>query len=121
MEKVDQLFFSKIKFLGEQDGVPERKLKTRLADLFSSISSVTGAYLVRIDYGNPDEFNVALCLLIEAGPFHDITGKINRVFADMFRTDEHLDVLFLTEEREIALSKVCRPFYKKTGINPSVT
>lgn len=113
MEKVDHLFPSKIKFLCEQDGVPERKLKARLADLFSSISSVNRAYLVRIDYGNSDEFNVALCIRIEPELFDDIDIKINKVFADMFKTDEHLDLLFLTENREIALSKVCRPFYQK--------
>ena len=113
MEKVDHFFASKIKFLGEQDGVPERKLKARLADLFSSISSVTRAYLVRIDYGGPEEFNVALCIRIEAELFDDIDMKINKVFADIFRTDEHLDILLLTENREIALSKVCRPFYQK--------
>jgi hypothetical protein len=114
MKNYEQISPNEIKFLGEQDGVPERKLKTHLTGLFLSFSSVTRAYLVRISYGNPAEFNVALCIRAESEPPCDITDEINRIYADMFRTDEHLDVLFLNEKREFALSKVCTPFFKKS-------
>ncbi len=111
MKKVDHLLTSKIKFIGEQDGVPERKLKAQLVELFSGYGSVIRAYLVRVDYGNPNEFNVALCIRTELEPSCDFNEAINENFANMFLTNEHLDVLFLTEELEKALIKVCRPFF----------
>ncbi len=113
MKKVEQLFSSEIKFLGEQDGVPERKLKTHLAELLSGFDSVIRAYLVRIDYGNPNEFNVALCLRTEVEPSCDLSDAIDEIFANMFRIHEHIDVLFLTEERETAVSEVCPPFFRR--------
>lgn len=119
MKREEQLFPSKLTFLGEQDGISERKLKTRLADFFSELSYVLRAYLVRVDYGNPNEFNVALCIRAEKKSLPEINNGINMIFSELFRTDEHLDVLFLTEEKEVALSKVCPSFFKKElDVNP---
>ena len=118
MKKVEQFFPPEIKFLGQQDGVPERKLKTHLAELFSSLDYVIRAYLVRVDYSDSNEINVALCIRTKADSSHNLSEAINEIFANMFRTNEHLDVLYLTKEREIALSKVCPPFFTKPYGSP---
>lgn len=118
MKKVGQFIPSEIKFLGEQDGVPERKLKTHLAELFSGMDYVIRAYLVRVDYNDSNEFDVALCIRTEEDSSHNLSDAINEIFANMFRTDEHLDVLYLTEEREIDLSTVCPPFFTKPKGSP---
>lgn len=51
-------------FVGEQDGAPERDLKSRLISYFQTEPQVTVAYLVRVRYGT-EETKVALCLVAE--------------------------------------------------------
>jgi hypothetical protein len=114
MKKVEQLFPISIKFLGEQDGIPEKNLKSQLVEIFGGLDYVIRAYLVRVVYNDSNEVNVALCIRTEKDASHSLSNAINQVFYRMFRTNEHLDVLYLTEERETTLSKVCTPFYIKT-------
>ena len=113
MKRDGQFTPSEIRFLGEQDGVPERKLKTLLTELFRGIDCVIRAYLVRVDYHDSNEFDVALCIRTEEDPSHNLSDGIDAIFSDMFRTGEHLDVLYLTEEREIELAMICPPFFTK--------
>jgi hypothetical protein len=59
----EELTVSVIRFLGEQDGPPERELKSRLADLFRDCAAVQRAYLSQVDYANGSGRHVALCIL----------------------------------------------------------
>jgi len=101
-----------MRFLGEQDGPPERELKTALIDFFRSNSSVHAAFLVRAAYGEAGTVNVVLCLRTQSGDDPKLAGRIGRVFASMFGSHEHLDILFLDDEREGAVRKVASPFYE---------
>ena len=94
--------------------MPERELKGRLARLFKEHGGAIRGYLAQVDYGNPDEFNVVLCLRLIDQPKPEFMSEISRVFSDMFRSAEHLDVLLLGETQEVELSAVCRPFFDST-------
>src|SRR6188768_1501283 len=87
-----------IHFLREHDGAAERLLKDALTALFRSSETVKRAYLAQVDYGDPNVFEVALCLRAEESA--SLVAAIGKIFAKIFSSYEHLDTLFLTEARE---------------------
>src|SRR5690348_14077066 len=85
---------SELRFLGEQDGLPERELKFRLAQLFTSSQSVITAYLARVVY--PIESHaVALCLRSKFGAELRLIEEVGTIFSSTFATHAHLDIIFL--------------------------
>src|SRR5688500_13564542 len=58
----EEFVASNIRFVGEQDGPPERTLKTHLVELFSTEPALVRAYLARVQYGAEPGSEVALCL-----------------------------------------------------------
>jgi len=111
MGKSEKLRVQKVEFLGEQDGVPEQKLKALLTPLLKRNESVVRTYLVRVSYDNLYEFNVALCVRTEVDIEPELMSEINRIFAETFRVSEHLDVIFLNGETEKRVASVANPFY----------
>lgn len=103
---------TELRFLGEQDGPPERELKFRLAQLFHSNKNVTTAYLARVSYG-PESFAVALCLRARSGADRGLVEKVGKIFASMFGGHEHLDIIFVDEVQEAELASICTPFFPK--------
>lgn len=101
----------RISFLCEQIGKPEQELKHYLLDLFKKNKEVIRAYLVRVKYDSKNDFNVVLCLKMTSKPSENLEEGISNIFAGMFRTDEHLDTLFLSSEEEARLRSICQPFY----------
>lgn len=101
----------KVNFLSEQDGTPERELKTRLSRAFEATPGIWRGYLAQIDYGDPSQQNVALCLIAAPGLEKDIVEQVGSVFRSLFNEEEHLDILFPSPQQEAELSLVCRPFY----------
>src|SRR5262245_54917811 len=100
-----------IQFLGEQDGPPERLLKTQLAEFFRSESGVERAYLARTDYGDAGGTHVALCIKTSSRDHRPLAQKSGDIFARVFGSHEHLDTIFVSLDQESDLRKVCRPFY----------
>ncbi len=100
-----------IRFLGEQDGPPERELKDKLKDLFQLDQSVNAAYLAKVIYGEESPVIVALCLKIRFKTDSGLVKKVGRIFASMFGQHEHMDILFLSDDQESELAKVCPPFF----------
>lgn len=98
-----------VRFLREQDGNPERLLKSRLLESFKQCAGVLHAYLAQISSG--DQLGVALCLKTAHGPDPNLVREIGAVFAGIFGGHQHLDILFLNETQESALRRVCAPFY----------
>ena len=116
--KPEEFRVTEIRFLGEQDGPPERLLKDQFVQFFRSDPHVVRAYLARIDFGEGTRASVALGLRAEAGSESRIGERIGAIFASIFRSEEHLDHIFLTDDQELQLSNVCNPFYatgKRTG------
>jgi hypothetical protein len=110
----ETLWVPSLSFLGEQDGPPERELKAQFCQLLQNRACVQHAYLARVDYGNPGEYHVALCLRMTISDDAKLKKAIGEVFAQKFGRHEHLDVIFVREDQEDDLSKVCRPFYVAT-------
>lgn len=54
-----------VRFLGEQDGKPERLLKGRLAESFKQRGEVQRVYLARVISG--DQVGIALCIKARHG------------------------------------------------------
>ena len=102
---------AQLRFCGEQDGPPERDLKERLVRFSRRDSSVEAAYLAQVVYGDQSPMNVALCLRTKFGADHGLAEKIGRIFGSIFGPREHLDIIFLDDEQEIELAKVCLPFF----------
>ncbi len=100
-----------IEFFGEQVGPVEDDLKARFCAVFTRRTAVQSAYLARVSYGEPAGFSVALCLRSSAGIDHDLQKCIGEIFAETFRAEEHLDILFMREDQEVEIKKVCSAFY----------
>lgn len=103
-----------IRFIGEQDGIPERTLKENLRNLFASDERVWKAYLARIDFGPGTPIGVTLCLRTVMGPDIELVARVGKLFAPLFRGREALDILFVDGEQENDLTSVCKPFYVRT-------
>ncbi len=102
----------KIFFLGEQDGFIEREFKNQIVSIFASIAGDIRVYLARVRYSHEgrERFNVALCIGTSWKVPQEVTRGVLSVFEGMFRKDEHLDVVILSDQQEQDLSLVCRPF-----------
>lgn len=104
-----ELQVPEIQFLGEQDGPPERLLKKRLSAVFVFHRQLERAYLAQVRYA--DESGVALCLRCVGGQNPQLAEVVGEVFGSIFGAHEHLDILFVSENQEAVLRRVCRPFY----------
>ena len=101
----------RVHFVAEQDGVPEQTLKAKLIGFFQRDKSVEAAYLARVDYSEQASISVALCLRTTFGVDKGMVEKVGLIFASVFGNQEHLDLIFLNEEQESELQKVCNPFF----------
>jgi hypothetical protein len=108
---VEEIQVPQVHFLGEQDGPPERELKSRLTDLFQH-QSVERGYLARVVYEGDGVIAVALCIRRQIGPDSGLAEKVGQIFAAMFGKDQRLDIIFLSGEQETELANTCRPFFK---------
>lgn len=111
----EEIQVPKVSFLGEQDGVPERELKSRLVEFFQRDQSVVKAYLAQVAYSEQSPMAVALCLRSQFGLDRGVAEKIGKIFASMFGGHEHLDIIFLDDQQESKLAKVCSPFFGIVG------
>jgi hypothetical protein len=110
-KRPEEIEVPKVSFLGEQNGVPESELKYRLVEFFQRDQNVIKAYLARVAYDAQPSVVVALCLCTQFGHDRAVAEKIGKLFASMFGGHEHLDIMFLGEEDESKLAKVCPPFF----------
>jgi hypothetical protein len=99
-----------IKFIGEQDGQRERMLKAALVTFFRADSVAKRAYLARLDIG--EGFTVGLCIRVDPLPDLSYPDKISEIFIKAMGHGGHLHILFLTDDQEIEVRRVCRPFYE---------
>jgi hypothetical protein len=100
---------SELRFLGEQDGAPERLLKNRLTEFFQRDKGVHRAYLAKASLEG--QIGVALCLRSKFGADRGLAEKIGAIFGTIFNAHEHLDIIFLSDQQEFELTKVCSAFF----------
>jgi len=103
----------KVRFLNEQVGPIETTLKERLSKFFSSGGLIRRAYLVRVTY-EESEKATSVALALRTSTDRDEPGLADTVgatFASIFGSHEHLDILFVREDQEMAIREVCSAFY----------
>lgn len=102
-----------IRFVGEQDGEPERLIKNKLDFLFRTEAKVSRAYLATANFGERTPTGVVLAIRVDSGAENNLVNRVAEIFASIFNAREHLDVMFLSEEQELQLKRVCQPFYEQ--------
>lgn len=110
MSEIEKRAEQTIRFLGEQDGEPERQLKSTLRGCLASSPGVQRAYLARVAYGVSAEPEVALCLVAPESP--SLVRAVAAEFARLFGPSVHLDILFLNSAQESECRQVCNSFYE---------
>lgn len=105
-----------LEFVGEQDGPSERDLKSEFLPILKSSRNVKRAYLARAKYSESDSSEVVLAIRSIGPSDQGLVRALCEVFSRLFRTDTHLDVMFLSTEQEIEVKRVCQPFYKVSGL-----
>jgi hypothetical protein len=116
-EKLDQFASGETRFIGEQVGISENEFKGSVVNLLHGWSRPLRAYLAQVEYGGKRDFNVALCVASEAGEDENIANNIALIFRRMFGPREHLDIMFLSENQETQLRKVCCPFFSSSRVD----
>ncbi len=109
----ERLVVEGVQFLREQDGKPERTLKLALVRRFAALPGILRAYLALVVHAEPRP-GVALCLrMTEASDAVQrvIVGAAAAEFGRIFGRSQHLDILFIAEEQEVRLARVCKPFF----------
>lgn len=110
----EELVQRKLRFVCEQDGPSERQLRDRLVDLFGSTANVERAYLVRVEYDDPNAYNVALCLrTISGDEDRALVSAVGVIFEAIFGAHCQMDIVFLSEQQEREAGAVCRPFFAR--------
>ncbi len=100
-----------VEFLGEQRGPVEDTFKRALILEFATRPDIRRAYLARVGFPPASEPAVALCILSRRPDDQGIVTRVGDIFRRLSSSDAALDVLFLTEEQDAELARVCRPFY----------
>jgi hypothetical protein len=113
--KADEFSARELRFLAEQDGIPERALKLQWQPILAAHREIARAYLAQVSYDSLTDATVVLGLFSTA-PINP--GALAVPFHEAFRTDAHLDVVFLSAKQEAEMVKVCAPFY--AGVLPRV-
>ncbi len=103
-----------IQFLGEQDGEPERGMKTRWTPILARRASVQRAYLAIVSFDRAVTYNPALCIRSSGGEDPILIDKLAAAFKQVFAGGQMLDIMFVSTEQEDRLRRVCRPFYEKS-------
>jgi hypothetical protein len=100
----------RIGFLGEQ-GSPHYELKTQLSRAFKGLPNVRTAYLARVAEG--PSTGLRLCVRTELGYDRCVLRSADAAFAALPIEPQTLEVLFVDEEQERELRRVCAPFYAR--------
>ena len=100
---------SRVRFVCEQDGQVERDLKAALIPELRRSGTVQRAYLARVQYGDEDALEVALCIRAPEDP--ELVQRVCARFAELFPAAVYLDIVFLSDSQEEQLERVCKSFY----------
>jgi hypothetical protein len=102
----------RIDFVGEQAGPVEEELKSQFGRVLERSTPVRSAYLARVSYGEPLGYSVALCIRSTSGSDDCLRHCLASIFAETFRSEEYLDIIFIRDDQEERLKRVCNAFYE---------
>lgn len=101
-----------ISFLSEQIGAPENDLKRTIVGLFrSGLYPVKRAYLAQAKYAGFEDRHIVLGIASWRIDADQLALEVDNVFRRTFSSKEHLDILFMNDEQERSIRRVCCPFY----------
>lgn len=102
----------RVRFVAEQVGEPEDELKKSVIvrRWQQAAARPLRAYFARVAYARGGDTSIALCIASERDK-EEQQVEAATAFRGMFRRGDHLDVLFLDEQEERRLRKVCCPFF----------
>lgn len=103
---------AKIEYLGEKTGPVEDDLKKGLVTVLEENADVQRAYLATISTDGKKGWSVALCLVSKKSD-ERLVQELGAVFRGIFGKDQFLDMMFLTDDAEREVRKVCPAFYAK--------
>jgi hypothetical protein len=103
-----------LRFVGEQDGNPERELKTVWAATLAKTPGVTRAFLALAVAGDDAQPNVLLCICPRTAEQRTLVEQLAAPFHTMFDADQHVDIVFLDAAQESDVSRVAKPFFSAT-------
>jgi hypothetical protein len=113
--KPERMAVTSIQFAAEQDGVPERQLKAKLIAAFDRMPEVSKAFLALVMYGKKPDAPLAVALCVKLREGHDVKQDVvqaaSKQFALLFNQAQQMDIVFLSDQQELELGHVCRPFY----------
>lgn len=110
---------SNIRFVSEQDGESEREYKQEVSAYLKKLGIPVRAYLCEISYTDHfdfSEYSIALCLAEVTEAKDEVLAGTSQLFHRMFGSHESLDILFVNEDMEYELSKVCKPFFGSVSV-----
>ncbi len=100
-----------VEFLGEQDGGPERALKSRLSLRLARAGTVQRAFLARVRYDPEQVSTVVLALVASTDGRDTVVASVREEFGSLFNATQYLDIMFLSPAQEAKISSVCNPFF----------
>lgn len=113
-DKPSAINIGRPKFLSEQSGPLEDRLKERLCLLFDRAGCVAKAYLLRVAYEGGFDRGVVLGLSADEKRMGSIVPQVGKIFASLFSRDQCLDIVLLDKDGEREAAAVCGPFYMKS-------
>ncbi len=94
-------------------------MKANFRQMFAEFPDVRTAYLARLSYGESCGLSVGLCIRSTSGIDQRLQKRLGQIFTETFNSKEHLDILFIRDDQEQQLKRVCRPFYKAVSSETS--
>lgn len=103
----------RVEFLREQDGPSEQEFKALLQRVLRRHPSVQRAYLAVVGYDPRVQPRVALCISPQASEARSLVDDVSAAFSEAFSVEEALDILFVSDEQEADLRRVCSLFFER--------
>ena len=113
MPLVDEFPMPGITFLGEQDGPAERRLKEALSVVFGLDVSLRRAYLARVLYDGKTSGVMPALLTDDEEDSDKLVAQVGTTLAALFNSKANLDVVFLDDEKDAEIRKVCPAFFER--------
>ena len=104
-----------IAFVGKPSDAVDDQLMERFCKVLAKSHSVRTAYLATVSYGLSSHNSLCLCIGSTAGTDYRLQKILGGLYRKHSFKDESLDILFLRDDQEKRLKKVCEPFYRRSS------
>jgi hypothetical protein len=113
-DNVSEHDFGEVLFVGPPAGNAVSVVHQYLLGILPSLPQVERAYLCVARIVRSRKNTLALCFAPSTESNREVIEALAPVFQSLFDQESHVDITFLSEEREAELAQVCPPFYART-------